>query len=362
MKTLNLELEKLMCQPEEVLSQYNLTYAYDEDLAIIRKKQGKRFIYLLNGERLIEAAELERIKKLVIPPMWENVKISSLENSHLQAVGRDARNRKQYLYHANWNKIRNTTKFYKMYSFGKTLPLIRKQIDLDLKRKTWSKEKVVALVIRLMEETHIRIGNSYYEKENKSYGLTTLRKRHVNIFKDKMKIQFTGKKGIEHSITVRNKKIIKLVSRCEELPGWELFKFIDENGERKVIKSNHVNEYLHNICGKNFTAKDFRTWSASMSFFNSLLQLEKATSENEIKSNILKGYECTAVALGNTKTVCRQYYVHPIIVDAYQSGELEKSFNRVKKSNAVSPYFSTSEKEVLKLFKSYEPMFGEDKS
>ena len=360
MKTLNLELEKLMCQPEEVLSQYNLTYAYDEDLAIIRKKQGKRFIYLLNGERLIESAELERIKKLVIPPMWENVKISSLENSHLQAVGRDARNRKQYLYHANWNKIRNTTKFYKMYSFGKTLPLIRKQIDLDLKRKTWSKEKVVALVIRLMEETHIRIGNSYYEKENKSYGLTTLRKRHVNIFKDKMKIQFTGKKGIEHSITVRNKKIIKLVSRCEELPGWELFKFIDENGERKVIKSNHVNEYLHNICGKNFTAKDFRTWSASMSFFNSLLQLEKATSENEIKSNILKGYECTAVALGNTKTVCRQYYVHPIIVDAYQNGELYKSFNRVKKSNAVSSYFSPSEKEVLKLFKTYEPMFGEE--
>lgn len=360
MKALNSEIEKLMCQPEEVLSQYNLTYTYDEDLSIIRKKQGKHFVYLLNGERINDSQQLDRIKKLVIPPMWENVKISHVENSHLQAVGRDARNRKQYLYHANWNKIRNTTKFYKMYSFGKTLPSIRKQIDLDLKRKIWSKEKVVALVIRLMEETHIRIGNSYYEKENKSYGLTTLRKRHVNIFKDKMKIQFTGKKGVEHSITVRNKKIINLVSRCEELPGWELFKFFDENGERKVIKSNHVNEYLHAISGKNFTAKDFRTWSASMSFFNSLLQLEKASSENEIKSNVLKACECTAVALGNTKTVCRKYYIHPIIVDAYQSGELYKAFNRVKKSNTVSAYFSPSEKEVLKLFKKYEPQLEEE--
>ncbi|MFA9188619.1 DNA topoisomerase IB [Flavobacterium magnesitis] len=352
-----LELEQLLYQPEEIIVKYNLIYAYDEDLIIIRKKKGKGFTYLMNGERMLDKIHLERIKSLVIPPMWEGVRISNIENTHLQAIGRDAKNRKQYLYHANWSKIRNTTKFYKMYSFGKALPLVRKQVDLDLKKKGWSKEKVVALVIRLMEETHIRIGNSYYEKENKSYGLTTLRKRHVNIFKDKMKIQFTGKKGIEHSITIRNKKIIKLVSRCEELPGWELFKFIDENGEKKVIKSNHVNEYLQNICGKNFTAKDFRTWSASLSFFNSLLQMEKPTSENEIKSNILKAYECTATALGNTKTVCRKYYVHPIIVDAYQNGKLYKAFDRVKKSNTISPYFSTSEKEVLKLFKTYEPTF-----
>ncbi|KDN54549.1 DNA topoisomerase IB [Flavobacterium seoulense] len=357
METGKVDYEQLMCHPEEVLSNYNLIYAYDEDLTIVRKKQGKNFIYLMNGKRLNEAKALMRIKKLVIPPMWEDVKISNLENSHLQAVGRDARNRKQYLYHTNWNTIRNSTKFYKMYSFGKNLPLIRKKIDSDLNRRGWPKEKVVALVIRLMEETHIRIGNSFYEKENKTYGLTTLRKRHVNIFKDQMKIEFTGKKGIKHTVTVRNKKMIRLVSRCEELPGWVLFQFIDENGERKSLKSNHVNEYLQEICGNNFTAKDFRTWSASLSFFNALMELEKPTSETGIKSNILKAYECASIALGNTKNVCRKYYVHPVIVDAYQDGTLEKSFNRVKRSTTINPYFSASEKEILKLFKAYEPSF-----
>lgn len=352
-----LQLEQLMSQPEEVISHYNLIYAHEEDLAIARKKKGKGFIYFVNGKRLSKINDIDRIKSLVIPPMWEDVRISLAANSHLQAVGRDAKNRKQYLYHPDWNKIRNTTKFYKMYSFGQKLPVIRKQIDKDLNRRGWPKEKVVALVIRLMEETHIRIGNSYYEKENKTYGLTTLRKRHINIYKGKMKIEFVGKKGKEHRVTVRNKRIIKLVNRCEELPGWELFKFIDENGDRKSIKSNHVNDYLQMICGKKFTAKDFRTWSASVSFFNALLELAPAITEKELKSNILRGYEFAASALGNTKNVCRKYYVHPVIVEAYEQGTLYKTFEKVKKSRAIAKYFSPSEKEILKLFKDYIPDF-----
>ncbi|MGM8361231.1 DNA topoisomerase IB [Flavobacterium sp. ARAG 55.4] len=352
--------QQLITEPETIVSQYNLVYAQEEDFLIIRKKQGKGFCYLKNNTPLKKKTDLKRIKDLVIPPMWENVKISCIKNSHLQAVGRDNKNRKQYLYHEDWKRIRNNTKFYKMYSFGKKLPLIRKQVDKDLEKKGWPKEKVVALIIRLMEETHIRIGNSYYEKTNRTYGLTTLRKRHINIYKDKMRIEFVGKKGKEHSITIRNKKLIRLVNRCEELPGWELFKFIDENGERKIIKSNHINEYLQAICGKIFTAKDFRTWSASLSFFNTLSELDKAETEKEIKENILKGYEMTASALGNTKTVCRKYYIHPIIVQAYQDKQLYKSFDRIKKNSNVNPYFSPSEKEILKLFKTYTPEFQTD--
>ncbi|MFL9830891.1 DNA topoisomerase IB [Flavobacterium sp. ST-87] len=352
--------QQLITEPENIVSQYNLVYAQEEDFLIIRKKQGKGFCYLKNNTPLKKKTDLKRIKDLVIPPMWENVKISCIKNSHLQAVGRDNKNRKQYLYHEDWKRIRNNTKFYKMYSFGKKLPLIRKQVDKDLEKKGWPKEKVVALIIRLMEETHIRIGNSYYEKTNRTYGLTTLRKRHINIYKDKMRIEFVGKKGKEHSITIRNKKLIRLVNRCEELPGWELFKFIDENGERKIIKSNHINEYLQAICGKIFTAKDFRTWSASLSFFNTLSELDKAETEKEIKENILKGYEMTASALGNTKTVCRKYYIHPIIVQAYQDKQLYKSFDRIKNNSNVNPYFSPSEKEILKLFKTYTPEFQTD--
>ena len=353
---LEADLQQLMNHPESVISKYNLTYTYEEDFPIVRKKHGNGFVYLMDGKRIQNKEELKRIKNMVIPPMWKNVKISHLANSHLQAVGKDSKNRKQYLYHDKWKTLRNSTKFYKMYSFGKKLPLIRKQLDIDLDKKGWPKEKVVALVIRLMEETHIRIGNSQYEKENKSYGLTTLRKRHIHVYKNKLRIEFTGKKGKEHSISIKNKKLIKLVNSCEELPGWTLFKFFDENGIKKTIQSSHVNEYLQTLCGTDFTAKDFRTWSASFSFFNALLELEKATSEEEIKSNILKAYDVAANTLGNTRNVCKKYYVHPIIIEQYENGNLYKIFDKIKKTTEVNTYLSPSEKEMLKLFKRYNPL------
>jgi len=350
------ELHQLMNEPESVISKYNLTYTYEEDLPIIRKKHGKGFTYLMNGKPIKNKKELKRIKSLVIPPMWNDVKISHLENSHLQAIGIDAKNRKQYLYHSHWKIIRNSTKFYKMHAFGKMLPCIRKQLEIDLDKKGWPKEKVVALIIRLMEETHIRIGNSQYEKQNKSYGLTTLRKRHINIYKGKLQIEYIGKKGIEHKVSLQNKKLVKLINRCEELPGWTLFKFKDENGETKTINSTHVNEYLQTLCGKNFTAKDFRTWSASVSFFNALMELEKATSEKEIKSNIIAAFDMAATSLGNTRNVCKKYYVHPIIIEEYENGNLYKTFDKIKKSTKVDNYLSPTEKEILKLFKKYSPL------
>lgn len=359
MNTGPIELEQWQCQPEDIVCKFNLIYTHEQELRIVRRKYGKGFNYFIDNNRVTDISILERIKKLVIPPMWVSVKISHLENSHLQAVGRDSKNRKQYLYHTQWNTIRNATKFYKMYAFGKVLPSIRKQVEQDLNKKIGVKEKVIALVIRLMEETHIRIGNAYYEKENKTYGLTTLRKRHIHKINNIVKIQFIGKKGKEHIVTVRNKKLIKLIKQCEELPGWELFKYIGDDGERRIIKSNDVNEYLYSISGQKFTAKDFRTWSASMTFFNTLCQFDRASSEEEIKKNILKGYEEAALALGNTKNVCKKYYVHPIIVDSYEKGKLNKIFNRIKRNTINTPYFSFSEKEILKLFKNYYPDFDE---
>lgn len=351
------DLQQLINQPESVISKYNLTYIYEEDFPIIRRKHSKGFIYLIEGKTIKNSEELTRIKKMVIPPMWKDVKISHLENSHLQAIGIDAKGRKQYLYHEKWKAIRNSTKFYKMYAFGKKLPLIRKQLEVDLDKKGWPKEKVIALIIRLMEETHIRIGNSQYEKENKSYGLTTLRKRHINIYKDGLKIEYVGKKGIPHTVSLRNKKLVKLVNRCEELPGWTLFKYFDENGEKKTIKSSHINEYLHTLCcGNDYTAKDFRTWSASVSFFNALLEMDEASSEKEINSNILKAYDIAANTLGNTRNVCKKYYVHPIIIDEYESGNLYKIFDKIKKSTKVDNHLSPTEKEILKLFKNYSPL------
>lgn len=350
------ELQHLIHKPEHLISKYDLTYCYEVDLPISRKIRGKGFIYIRGNKQIKNKKTLERIKKLVIPPMWKDVKISHLKNTHLQAVGTDARGRKQYLYHANWSTLRNSTKFYKMYSFGKKLPVIRKQLEKDLDKKGWPKEKVVALIVRLMEETHIRIGNSQYAKQNKSYGLTTLRKRHINIYKDRLQIEYIGKKGIEHKVSLRNKKLVKLVNRCEELPGWTLFKYIDGNGERKTIKSSHVNEYLQEISGTDFTAKDFRTWSASVSFFNALMDLEKATTEKEIKANILSAFDIAAKTLGNTRTVCKKYYVHPLIIEHYENGRLYKTFDKIKRSIKIDNYLSNSEKELLKLYKTYNPL------
>lgn len=212
-------VNQLIKTPHLVLEKLDLVYISNEQLTIERCKCEEGFIYKKKGRCIKRKSELKRINSLVLPPAWQNVQISDLPNAHLQAVGLDDRNRKQYRYHPKWNLIRNQTKFYKIAEFGSKLPSIRKQVDEDLERKEWGREKVVALVIRLMEETHIRIGNEKYAKDNKSYGLSTLRKRHINIDKNSLRFEFVGKKGIQHTITTKNKKLIKLVSRCEEIPG-----------------------------------------------------------------------------------------------------------------------------------------------
>lgn len=347
-------LKKVMSDPEKALDHINLIYTTENQLSIARKKKQDQFIYLKEGKPIATKKELDRIKKLVIPPAWKDVKIAHLNNSHLQAIGRDDKKRKQYRYHPLWNKVRNQTKFYKMLDFGKKLPLIRAQIDKDLDQNIWNKSRVLALVIRLMEETHIRIGNEQYAKRNKTYGLSTLRSRHVKTFKEKMKFEFTGKKGKKHSITLRNKKLIKLVNKCEEIPGWELFQYYDNDGDKHTIDSQMVNEYIHNLAGDYHTAKDFRTWSGSIIFFESLLEQGLASDAKELKENLITAYDIVAKNLGNTRAVCKKYYVHPYLAASYKDRTIAKHFAMADKTTD-NPYFTSSENAVMDILRNYKP-------
>ncbi|SEL95250.1 DNA topoisomerase-1 [Aquimarina amphilecti] len=353
-------ITKILKTPETVIDKLDLVYVNDERLKITRRPYKKGFKYFLRGKELLEKKKIQRINKLVIPPGWKKVKIATLENGHLQAVGRDLKNRKQYRYHPLWNTIRNQTKFYKMTAFAEQLPKIRKQVDNDLEQKGWPKNKVLALIIRLMEETHIRIGNEQYAKRNKTYGLSTMRTRHVHLEKDNLKFEFVGKKGKKHSITLRNKKLIRLVNRCEEIPGWELFKYYDSAGIKHSVESSMVNDYVHQICGNLYTAKDFRTWSATTIFFETLATLGIASTKEETKKNIIRAYDTTAKNLGNTRNVCKKYYVHPRIVTAYEDGSIIKSFHIVQKNKKRDPYLSASENAIIQLLENYIPTFIND--
>lgn len=352
-------LELLLKEPEIAIEHLDLTYVNDDELTIDRIRENKSFQYASNGALIKAKDQLERIKDLVIPPAWENVRITHLANGHLQAVGRDAKRRKQYRYHPTWTKVRNQTKFYKMISFGEQLPKIRERVDQDLDQKGWSKSKILALIVRLMEETHIRIGNEQYAKRNKTYGLSTLRTRHVNTYKDTLKFEFKGKKGKHHKITLRNKRLIKLVSRCEEIPGWELFQYYDAKGNKHSVDSGMVNDYLHKISGALYTAKDFRTWSGSIIFFDSLLAMPIPKTAKQTHKNLLAAYDSTAKELGNTRNICKKYYVHPVLARAYESGNLVKAFDKVDAINDNAPFFSPSEQVVLDLIKAHKPALTE---
>ncbi len=349
-------VEQLLTAPEEAIESIDLVYVDDKKLPIQRIPEKESFNYQWDGKPVLQEDLLQRIKGLVIPPAWDNVKITHLSNGHLQAVGRDAKKRKQYRYHPKWTKIRSRTKFYKMISFGEQLPKIRERVDKDLLQKGWPKSKVAALVIRLMEETHIRIGNEQYARRNKTYGLTTLRTKHLHAYKDKLRFEFIGKKGKEHSVTLRNKRLIKLVSQMEELSGWELFQFYDRDGNKQSVDSTMVNEYLHKISGDIFSAKDFRTWAASLIFFESLKALPKPTNIKQKHKNILTAFDSAAKELGNSRSVCRRSYVHPFIVNSYEEGSLQEYFDKVDTPKEEKEYFSASESAVLDLIGNFKPL------
>ncbi|WP_455170645.1 DNA topoisomerase IB, partial [Aegicerativicinus sediminis] len=268
---------------------------------------------------------------------------------------RDEKKRKQYRYHPIWNKIRNQTKFYRMSEFGLILPALREAVERDLRQKNWGREKVLALVVKLLEETHIRIGNQQYAKRNKTYGLSTLRKKHVNLNGTKIRFEFVGKKGKEHKITLRNKKLVRLINKSQEIPGWELFKYYDEEGERRSVDSSMINAYIQQLAGASFTAKDFRTWAATIIFFETLMEMGPSEDESVSKKNVLSAYDVAAKSLGNTRNVTRNYYVHPAVVSSYYNDRMFKVFSRVEKDEKEFPNFSLSEQAVLKIIKDFDP-------
>jgi DNA topoisomerase-1 len=300
----------------------NLIYVSDAQAGILRIRQNDTFVYRYNNRLVRDKASLTRIQKLVIPPAWENVWICKEENGHIQVTGIDQKNRKQYRYHPLWNSLRNQTKFFHMWEFGHQLSKIRRQVHKDLALPGIPQEKVLATVVSLMESTNIRIGSNAYEKLYGSFGLSTLKDKHVKIDGAAMKFIFKGKKGVSHEITIRNKRLANIVQKCRDIPGKELFQYIDEHQQRRSIDSGMVNNYLKNICGAGFTAKDFRTWNGTMQALLCLKNMDCGETEAITKKNIVAALDEVSRQLGNTRTVCRKYYVHPVILSLYENQKL----------------------------------------
>jgi DNA topoisomerase I len=302
----------------------NLVYVRDTDSGITRLKKGKGFAYLFEEKPLKNKKDIERIKKLVIPPAWTNVWICLYENGHLQATGYDLKDRKQYLYHPLWQHLRNETKYHRLYEFGRALPQLRLKLEQDIAVKELTQQKVLGTAISLMERTYIRVGNTDYEKMYGSYGLTTLKDKHVNISGDKVIFSFKGKKGIYHNITLRSKKLARIVKECRDIPGKELFQYYDAEGNKRPIDSGMVNNYIREATGMDFTTKDLRTWAGTIQALQAFWSLGEAISDSQCKKNIVAALDIVSQKLGNTRTVCKKYYVHPLLLKLYEEKKLAK--------------------------------------
>jgi DNA topoisomerase-1 len=295
-----------------------LKYVSDSAPGIRRQGRPGSFSYIgPDGKKVRDPETLGRIKALVIPPAWEDVWICTNPNGHLQATGRDARGRKQYRYHPRWREVRDDNKYEKLVSFAQTLPKIRRRVAAHLRKRGLPREKVLAVVVKLLETTLIRVGNDEYARTNRSYGLTTIRDRHVKVAGRKVRIEFTGKSGVNHEIDFSDPRISKIVRQCQELEGQELFQYVGEDGAVHDIDSADVNEYLRQISGQDFTAKDFRTWAGTVLAASALQEFEEFDSGAAAKRNITRAIERVAERLGNTKAVCRKCYIHPAVLDAY---------------------------------------------
>lgn len=295
-----------------------LRYVSDSRPGIRRRAAGTGFSYLEPADTLVEdEAVLARIRSLAIPPAWTEVWICRLSHGHLQASGRDARGRKQYRYHARWRKIRDESKFGRMLQFGAALPRIRERVEEDLGRSRLTREKVLAIVLRLLETTFIRVGNEEYARTNKSFGLTTLKDRHVKIQGSKILFRFRGKSGKDHQITLANRKLARLVKSCQDLPGQDLFQYIDEDSVPQPINSADVNEYLRELAAEDFTAKDFRTWAGTLLAAQRLDDYRCVESAAAGKAACVSAVAEVAARLGNTPAICRKCYVHPQVLDAF---------------------------------------------
>lgn len=323
----------------------------DDSMCLQRKRRGRGFIYLdENGKKLTSKKVLNRINALVIPPMWTEVNVCKFENGHIQATGRDLKGRKQYIYHSEWERHRQEEKFFRMATFGEKLPKLRKQVSKDLRKKSWVKEKVLALMVEILDETGIRIGNKIYEKTNHTYGLSTLRRKHLHIEGSNLLLRFKGKSNKEREISIEDETLARYIKNVSQIPGYELFNYLDEKGKSQSLDSQDVQEYMQQIIGNTFSCKDFRTWVGSrlaIELFPIAMEMLEVSPRKKLEPTLI---QLVSKELGNTPTICKGYYVHPLILSKLDGGEipLKNPFRESKSPTGLT----ASEKLLLKLLKS----------
>lgn len=338
--------------PYEAAKLAGLHYSSPEGVGLRRRKFGKGFAYVDQERRTVRDRKiLRRIRSLVIPPAWTDVWISADEASHIQAVGRDARGRKQYRYHPLYRQIRDQHKFERLMAFGEALPSLRKVVEADIALPGMPRRKLLAIITRLLETTCIRVGNEEYVRENNSFGLTTLKNKHVSIMGHELRFRFRGKSGQLHDIALRDSRLARLIRRCQCIPGYELFRYIDEDGSPASIDSAAVNEYLREALNGDFTAKDFRTWVGSWTAASALYERGPATSDTAAKHTIAEVVKQVAEKLGNRPATCRAYYIHPVVFSSYEDGSLFDIYGEAIKSAAPVDTLKPEECALLTLLK-----------
>jgi DNA topoisomerase-1 len=341
---------KTAADPRDAARSAGLRYTTDSRPGIRRQRNGKQFRYVGSDGKPVRARDhLRRMRALVIPPAWTDVWICTDPRGHLQATGRDARGRKQYRYHPKWREVRDETKYHRLVGFAQALPAIRRRTAADLRGPKLSREKVLATVVALLEKTLIRVGNDEYAKQNRSFGLTTLRDGHVEVNGGRVRFVFRGKSGIEHEIDLNDWRLARIVRQCRDIPGYDLFQYYDETGERHAIGSEDVNAYLKKITGQDYTSKDFRTWAGTVLAAQLLRECKEFLSQAQAKKNIVRAVEGVAAKLRNTKAVCRKSYVHPAVLDAYVEGSLVKAMALRGRRSPRSGALSEAEAAVLAL-------------
>ena len=347
---------EVISDPVESAQAAGLRYVSDIQPGIRRKRAGKGFTYVSpDGKTIHDAKELARIRSLAIPPAYTDVWICPSPNGHIQATGRDARRRKQYRYHPKWREVRDETKFGRMLAFSEVLPTIRARVEKDLSLPGLPREKVLATVVRLLECTCIRVGNDEYAKSNRSYGLTTLQDRHVKVSGANLRFEFRGKSGKTHKVDINDRRLARIVERCQDLPGEDLFQYEDDEGVRQTIGSGDVNDYIREISGQEFTAKDFRTWAGTLAAVAALKEVGVWSTQRQAKSNILRAIDQVAEQLNNTRAVCRKYYVHPAVFESYLAGTmLERLQNGTKaaaKAKGAGEDLDAQEQALVRLLR-----------
>jgi DNA topoisomerase I len=332
--------------PREAARSAGLRYSSDTQPGLRRRRSGRGFAYVDSDGAAVSDPEVKgRIKALAIPPAWTDVWICRWPNGHIQATGRDARGRKQHRYHARWHEARDESKFDRMVSFAGALPAIRERTDADLARPGLPREKVLAAVVRLLEMTLIRVGNDEYARLNNSFGLTTLRDRHARIEGSRVRFRFRGKGGQPHEVGLRDRRLATVVRRCQELPGQELFQYVDEDGTVMDVASDDVNVYLREIAGADFSAKDFRTWAGTVLAYRALRALQPADTLTDARRNVVAAIRETAGRLGNTPAVARKSYVHPAVLEAYMNGSVGGALVEAAEEQSEPPAEATPEEE-----------------